>query len=316
MAELAVLGETMAALAAMRIGPLRHARSLELSIAGSESTVAVGACRLGRSAAWIGRLGADELGALVRATLRAEGVAVHAGEDPLAATGLMIKERRTADQRRVHYYRSGSAGSRLSTADLPDNVIEQAAILHTGAITLALSETAAAAVDEAVRRARAAGTLVSFGANYRAKLWAAEEFRSAVTRLLPSVDLLFASLEEAQILLGSDITEPAVLAGALLESGPHTVVLTMGADGALSAGPRGILRGTAEAVTETDPVGAGDSFVAGYLVGVLSGADEATRLAIAGRVAAFSVSAQGDWEGLPSHAEFVQSAAAPGEVSR
>ncbi|MFF7994267.1 sugar kinase [Kitasatospora xanthocidica] len=316
MAELVTIGETMAALSAVRIGPLRHAGALELSVAGAESTVAIGLARLGRTAAWIGRLGADELGERVRMTLRGEGVEVHAATDATAPTGLMIKERRTADRRRVHYYRAHSAGSRLRSEDIPDHLIEGAAVLHTSAITLALSDSAAATVRDAVRRARAAGVTVSFDANYRAKLWEQPDYRRAVSALLPALDVLFASSDEARALLRTDTADPAALATALLERGPRTVVITLGARGALSAGPSGVVRAEAVRVSETDPVGAGDSFVAGYLCATLDGRDEAGRLAHAGRVAAYSVSAHGDWEGLPTATELADPQAAATDVSR
>lgn len=305
MPDLVTLGETMAALAPDRIGPLRHTRHLSLGIAGSESTVAIGVRRLGYTAAWIGRLGDDELGRLVAGTLRSEGVEVCARMDPDAPTGLLLKERRTGSARRVHYYRSGSAGSRLEPADLPAGVIESALVVHMSAITPALSPGAADTTSEVVRRAR----YVSFDANFRSKLWSAEEFRRCVLGLLPQVDLLFASLHEARILLEDPDGEAEELAAALRTKGPATVVVTMGRDGAVSVGPSGVHRVAAEFVVEVDPVGAGDSFVAGYLSALLDGAPEPQRLRIASRTAAFSVSADGDWEGLPTSEELAASAA-------
>ncbi|MEY9913145.1 2-dehydro-3-deoxygluconokinase [Catenulispora sp. MAP12-49] len=299
MPDLVTLGEAMAALSPGRIGPLRHCRHLDLSIAGSEATVAIGVRRLGHSAAWISRLGDDELGALIRSDLQAESVEVHAIADTQAPTGLMLKERRTADIRRVHYYRAGSAASRLQPADLPEGLVESAKILHAGSITPALSPSAAAAVNEAIHRA----SFVSFDANFRSKLWSPQDFRHWVLPVLPSIDLLFASTEEARILLAQGDDDPPALAKALRELGPRTVVLTMGAQGAVSTDPEGVHEAAAVQVTEIDPVGAGDSFVAGYLASLLDGADAATRMRSATRVAAFSVAAHGDWEGLPTAAE-------------
>ena len=305
MPDLVTLGETMAALAPDRIGPLRHTRHLSLGIAGSESTVAIGVRRLGHTAAWIGRLGDDALGRLVRDTLRGEGVEVYVRSDPDAPTGLLLKERRTGNARRVHYYRSGSAGSRLVPADLPPGVIESAPVVHVSAITPALSPGAADTTRELIRRAR----FVSFDANFRSKLWSAEEFRRCVLSLLPKVGLLFASLHEARILLAAPEGGAEELAAALRSMGPATVVVTMGSDGAVSAGPSGVHHVAAEAVAEVDPVGAGDSFVAGYLSALLDEAAEPERLRVASRTAAFSVSADGDWEGLPTAEELAASAA-------
>ncbi|GAA1348724.1 sugar kinase [Streptomyces beijiangensis] len=315
---LVTLGETMAALAPDRIGPLRHASTLGLAVAGSESTVAIGVRRLGHPAAWIGRVGADELGELVTSRLRAESVTVHATADPAAPTGLMLKERRTAALRRVHYYRAGSAGSRLTPADLPAGLIESADLLHATGITPALSDTAAASVRTAIDRAHAASVPVSYDLNHRNRLWSWEEARAFTLPLLPRISLLFASEDEAELLLGHEpgAHSAETLAQELRKLGPETVVITMGADGAVAADSSGTTRISAVPVPEIDPVGAGDSFVAGYLAALLSGADPGERLDQAARVAAWSVATEGDWEGLPTAAELPLTAAPPGTVAR
>jgi 2-dehydro-3-deoxygluconokinase len=136
--------------------------------------------------------------------------------DPDAPTGLMLKEQRIADRRRVHYYRHGSAGSRLTPVDIPAGLIESSRILHAGAITPALSASAAAAVDEAIRRSRKAGVTVSFDANYRAKLWSATDFTDYVHARLPSIGLLFVSVDEAQMLLGGSAQRDPIEAARAL----------------------------------------------------------------------------------------------------
>ena len=116
---LLAVGETMALLTTAEVGRLRHASSLTLGVAGAESNVAIGARRLGCPAAWVGRVGDDELGELVVSRIRAEGVDVGGVvRDPGAPTSLMLKERRTATMVRVVYYRRGGPGSRLEPGDL------------------------------------------------------------------------------------------------------------------------------------------------------------------------------------------------------
>ena len=292
------IGETMAALSPDHIGPLRHARSLGMSIAGSESNVAIGLCRLGHGAAWIGRVGDDELGDLVEMRLRGEGVAVHAARDPAAPTGLMIKEQRLAGMRRVHYYRRDSAGSRLDISDIPDGVIETAAVLHLSGITFAVGPSADATARAAVGRARENAVTVSLDLNHRRRLWSDAEAVAALSPLLSDVDILFASEDEAR-LFEPDADSIEELAVALRGRGPDVVVITLGEDGAVGASARNLLRIAAFPVREVDPVGAGDAFVAGYLSGFLHGEGEPERLRRASAVAALSVATQGDWEGLP-----------------
>jgi hypothetical protein len=90
------MGETMAQLSHGETLPLRHARSLEVGIAGSESNVVIAAARLGVRAAWIGRVGDDEFGRLVTRELNAEGVGAFAGIDRGGPTALMLKASRSS----------------------------------------------------------------------------------------------------------------------------------------------------------------------------------------------------------------------------
>lgn len=85
-------------------------------------------------------MGADELGAFILRTLRAESVEVNTVVvDASRPTGLMLAERRVADVSRVSYYRAGSAGAALSAAEAAESVADAPRILHLTGITPALS---------------------------------------------------------------------------------------------------------------------------------------------------------------------------------
>ncbi|MFF1506848.1 sugar kinase [Streptomyces sp. NPDC058326] len=300
---LVTLGEAMAVAAATEPGPLATGTALRLGWAGAEATVAIGVSRLGHRAAWTGRVGEDAAGAMVLAGLRAEGVDVSAARtDPAAPTGLMLRERRTADRLRVSYYRAGLAGSRLAPEDLDEEQITGARVLHVTGVTPALSDTARAAVTRAVALARAAGVTVSLDVNHRERLWSRADAAGALAGLLPYTDIVFAGPEEASLLVPED--EPERMARALTLIGPGQAVLKLGAGGALVATGDGALHvRPAVPVTAVDPVGAGDAFVSGYLSAVLDGSPVEERLRLAVLCGAFAVSVPGDWEGLPRRAE-------------
>ncbi len=301
-ADVVTFGETMALMRSQTPGPLAHALELSLGIGGAESNVAIALARLGASVAWFGRVGEDSLGDLVVRELRAEGLAVHARRDAGAPTGLMIKERRTQQNQKVWYYRSGSAGSRLGPEDVPAREIAAARLLHITGITPALSESAANAVDLAVRTARDAGTLVSFDINYRAALWSAEEASPVLRRLAAQTDILFAGDDEAALLVGA-AEEPRDLAERLTALGPTQVIVKRGSEGCVALVDGKFLEQPAIAVQPVDTVGAGDAFVAGYLAELLLGLPPAARLLTAVRTGAFACLVPGDWEGMPRRGE-------------
>lgn len=294
--DVVTLGESMGLFRSDAIGSLAHTGSATIAIGGAESNVAIGLARLGCQVAWIGKIGHDSVGDMVRREIRAEGVDVFDVVDREATTGLMLKERRTPTTQNVIYYRSGSAGSRLQAQDLPAGVIEQSKVLHVTGITPALSAQAADSVHAAVERAKASGVLVSFDVNYRSRLWDAGRARPVMRQLAEQSDLVFAGEDEARLILGWD-DSPLALAKGLAQLGPSHVVIKRGAEGcvALIDGQQFTQRGTA--IHPIDTVGAGDAFVAGYLAELVRNEDAQQRLRTASRTGAFACLSPGDWEG-------------------
>lgn len=301
---LVTIGETMGLLRATDVGPLRHARHLQLGVAGAESNVAIGVRRLGHPATWIGRLGDDDMGDLVEATLRGEGVALVVDRDPGRPTGLMVKSQRTSSTTKVSYYRVGSAASALGPDDLPLEAIASAEVLHVTGITAAISSSCMDAVEVAVEHARRNGTTVSFDVNHRSALWPDDVARPVLKTLAINADIVFAGEEEASLVVGTrDEASAADLAAAIADLGPREVVIKRGERGAMSLVDGCVIDEPGMAVTAVDPVGAGDAFVAGYLSALLDGLGPVERLQTANRTGAFAVTVSGDWEGAPTRCE-------------
>ncbi|WP_326820158.1 sugar kinase [Streptosporangium sp. NBC_01756] len=278
------LGE---AFAVVTSGRIRHEHEARLDVTGAELTVAVGLARLGHEAAWLGKVGGDELGVRVLAALRGEGVDVaDARVDEASPTGLLLKESRPGQAARVTYYRSGT---RLTQGNVPMDRIAAATVLHVSGISAALN--ARDAMHAAIRAAQAAGVTVSVAVNYRDQLWPdlgeAEEVLSA---LACSADVLFVRQSEL------DLVKPAL-------TGDREVIVIRGARGA-SVRVNGV-RHDAPGVSGpvVDPTGSGDAFVAGYLSALLERLHPADRLRRGALVAAFAESSTSEWQGLPTRAE-------------
>ncbi|HET6499664.1 MAG TPA: sugar kinase [Amycolatopsis sp.] len=309
---LVTLGESLAVLGTAEPGPLHVGASMRFSFAGAESTVAIGVARLGHPAGWIGRVGADEPGRVIRTQLLAEGVTpagVHV--DTEAPTAILVKQSRTADQTRVTYRRTGSAGSRLCGDDLPAELIASAGVLHTSGITPILSDSAAEAVNAAITVGRDAGTCVSFDVNYRAALWSRETAMPVLRELAERADIVFAGPDELAMIsgCGRDPDELFDAARQLLDRGVAEVVVKDGANGAWTVTAEDIHRRPARVVTVVDPVGAGDAFAAGYLSAVLDELPIPDRLSRGALLGAVCVGTRGDWEGLPYRDELADLAA-------
>lgn len=318
---LVTFGEAMGRISADQIGLLDVNRTFTLSVGGAESNAAVAAARLGADVTWAGRLGCDSVGDLIERRLRTEGVRSRITRDK-GFTGLMVCSRRTNAGVRVDYHRAGSAGSRLTRDDVGEDLIRQAAVLHVTGITPALSDTARATTTWAVRTARDAGVTVSVDVNYRSKLWSPQEAAPVLRGLVQQADIVFAGPEEAALVLGTDeayaavrAREPLALARALGALGARDAIVKDGPRGCAAAIDESEYVRAALPVETVDPVGAGDAFVAGYLVELLAGNDADKRLTTAIRTGAYAVTVPGDCEGLPFRHE-LDSFAAAEDVAR
>ena len=271
--------------------------------------MAIGVANLGQPATWIGRVGRDATGDLIERRLRAEGVDAVAIRDP-SFTGLMVRHRRTGALQHVDYHRAGSAGSRLGPSDIPVDMLRSARVLHVTGITPALSDSARAAVFQAVETARAAGVPVSVDINHRAKLWSRFDAGPVLHDLVSRADIVFAGPEEAAIVVdGPPVAGLARLGAAevVIKDGPRGCTALI--DGETFTVP-------ALSVTVVDSVGAGDAFVAGYLADRMAGAAPAARLETAIAAGAYAVTLPGDCEGLPSRDDLAALRSAKDDVVR
>ena len=285
--------------------PLPTAGHLRLSTAGAEATVAIGLRRLGHDAAWIGVLGTDPIGQRVHRDLAAEGVDVRfVRTSDTAATGFMLRDRGTPEQTVVTYHRAGSAGSQLDPNDIDAafDAISAIDVLHITGITPALSDSCHQAVLRAVVRAREGGLTVSFDVNLRSTLPGSRYVVERARALLADSDVVFAGHDELTAL--TDATDYRSAASELLAAGAREVVIKRGAAGATAYLHNGdVYDEPGLPVAVVDVIGAGDSFVAGYLSAMCEGRPVHDRLARGTQCAARTVGTHGDWEGLPTMAQ-------------
>jgi 2-dehydro-3-deoxygluconokinase len=108
----------------------------------------------------------------------------------------------------VFYNRSNEAGALLKPGDFDWSAILAGGVrwFHSGGIFAALSETTGEVIVEGMQAAKAAGAVVSFDLNYRAKLWniwgGHERAQSVIRRIMQNVDVLVGNEEDLQMGLG------------------------------------------------------------------------------------------------------------------
>jgi 2-dehydro-3-deoxygluconokinase len=252
---------------------LDDARTLDVEVAGAECNVCYALARLDRRVGWVGRLPTHALGQIVMRALRADGVDVSA---VVSAPGERIgtyfieyaAEPRTIQ---VIYDRANSAAARMTVDEVNWDYLLDTRILHLTGITAAVSASCYEIVAEAMRRARAAGVVVSFDVNYRAKLWDAVTASAKLRPLVAQADILFCKGNDARLLFGCAGEPRELVTGLQALTQAKAVYCTFGADGAaLLAGGEFNLQ-PAVPVHIVDRIGSGDAFAAGVLDALLDG---------------------------------------------
>src|ERR687891_1723932 len=221
--DVIALGETMLSLVAVD-GPLTESRTLHVTFGGAEANTCAGLVRLGVSAAWVSRLGADVAGRHVHEAIDGCGVDVRwVRWDPDRPTGLMLRDTRGT----VVYYRGGSAASALGPGDLDAVPVEEArAVLVTGVTALIGPDPQRAAI---VLLDRATGLRV-VDPNIRPGLWGSDRAKELIAPLVERADVLLGGERELAELAGD--LSGAALAHACRAFGPREIAVKRGERGA------------------------------------------------------------------------------------
>ncbi|CAA9580972.1 MAG: Ribokinase [uncultured Thermomicrobiales bacterium] len=239
---------------------------------GKGANQAVAAARSGAPTAMLGAVGRDDFGRQRLADLVNEGIdvaSVAEVDDAASGVALIVVEERTG-QNRIAYVPGATLGV------LPEGACASVRRVRP-AVLLATLELPIATLDALLGVARELGVMTVVNA-------APES--AAGRALLARIDLLIVNETEAGDLLGrpvgSESGSEAALALAAL--GPPTVVVTLGAAGAVVAHAGVATLLPAPTVAVVDTTGAGDAFC-GAAAARLAAGDDALAAAAAGVVA-------------------------------
>jgi sugar/nucleoside kinase (ribokinase family) len=231
-----------------------------LTIGGSGSIVACGAARLGLRTTLTGIVGADLFGKFMLQALADRGVDTGGiVVDSSVRTGVTVILDRRSDRAILTF--PGPIAS-LTAGAVRRELLQRARHVHVSSFFLqtALSPD----LPELFALAKQSGASTSIDPNWDP----AERWDSGLEAVLPYTDVFLPNAQEAMQIAGSSSSESA--ARALADQGP-IVAVKLGPEGALGVPPSGELIRVApiSGVAPVDTIGAGDSFDAGFLAGLL-----------------------------------------------
>ena len=230
---------------------------------GAPANVAVASSRLGASSQFIGCIGEDSFGEMLRKTLTQNKVALDGLQiTDKASTTLAVVTVTPDGERSFSFLRKPGADTMIDRQKAI-GALKGTGILHFGSVSLA-AENCRGTIIDIVRAARESGALISYDPNYRSTLWKSEdEARTWIRSVIPLCDMVKISDEETVLVTGE--VDCGEAAAALIRQGVRLVVVTLGAKGAYWSfnGMDGLVDGFRVKVADTN--GAGDTFFGAFL---------------------------------------------------
>ena len=216
--------------------------------------------KMGKKTAFIGKVGKDQFGALLRDTITEAGIdASNLMVDENVNTTLAFVHTFPDGDREFSFYRNPGADMMLTADEVNPEVVKDTKVFHFGTLSMT-HEGEREATKKAVETAKANGCLVSFDPNLRPPLWSSLDLaKEQMEYGFGKCDILKISDNEIQFVSGKEDYDEGI---AYLQETYNIplILLTMGKDGsrAYYKGMRVERPGFSVKAIET--TGAGDTF--------------------------------------------------------
>lgn len=263
-------------------------QGLNTALGGKGQNQAVAAARAGVATTFIGAVGDDGFGEMVRNGLAADSIDVSHLKTTDKPTGTALIAVDPTGENTIIV----EAGANNDVANLTSE--DSAAISAASALMMQL-EIPLATVIESARIARAVGTRVILNA---------APIQALPKELLDNLDILIVNEHEAaELARDNDLSAELEGVGERLLSLVSTVIVTLGSKGAAlhRVGSEPVVV-PAHRVTAVDATGAGDTFCGAFAAGVVEGMMMDDALRFAGAAASISVENHGAVPSIPLRA--------------
>ncbi len=284
------LGEIMLRLSTPGYSRIVQAQSFDINYGGGEANVAVSLANYGEEAAFVSKIPDNSVGEACVNSLRQFGVdtsKILRGGKRLGIYYLETGASMRPSQ--VIYDRANSAIAEADASEFDfDEIFKGYEWLHVSGITPAISLKARELTKQALMAAKRQGLIVSFGLNYRRKLWTTAAAQECLIPLMEYVDYAIGNEEDAEKCLGFKL--PGDVTKGKLDTAGYEVLLRElcnkfhfkgascslreshsasdnGWSGALYTNDHFYLSKHYE-IRMVDRVGGGDSFSAGLIYGL------------------------------------------------
>ena len=226
--------------------------------------------KMGKKTAFLGKVGKDQFGTLLRATL--EDVGINTSNlltDEQVNTTLAFVHTFPDGDREFSFYRNPGADMMLAEDEVDYDLIRQSKVFHFGTLSMT-DEPVKTATKKALEVAKEAGCLITFDPNLRPPLWSSlDEAKEQMEYGFEYCDVLKISDNEIQFISGKEDYDEGI---RYLQDRYHIplIFLTMGKEGSRAYYKDLRVEREGFTVKAIETTGAGDTFCGCAINGVLT----------------------------------------------
>lgn len=227
--------------------------------------------KMGKSTAFIGKVGNDMFGQLLIDAVKEQGIDTRfLTKDEIVSTTLAFVHTKQDGDRSFSFYRNPGADMMLRDSDLASVDFSETILFHFGTLSMT-DETIAGVTKNAISAAKTSGATISFDPNYRPLLWNSEiKAKEAMWYGIGQCDVLKISDDEIEFLTGEADIDKGI-SEIKKKTNATLICATLGKNGSIAYyGEERVFGRPYVQANTIETTGAGDTFMACVLNTVIT----------------------------------------------
>jgi 5-dehydro-2-deoxygluconokinase len=285
--------------------PMEQTMTFTKYVGGSPANICIGMARLGMKTGFIGKVANDQMGRFIVDYLQenqidaTQVVTDHTG----AVTGLAFTEIKSPTDCSILMYRDNAADLLLSPDEVSEDFVAEAKVVLISGTALAQSPSREA-VFLTLEYARKHGAILVFDLDYRPYTWKSREETAAYYNLAAEkCDVILGTREEFDMMerFEGSANNDQMTASKWFGYNAEIVVIKHGKDGSIAYTKDGLShKGAVFPARVIKTFGAGDSYAAGFLYGLMQGWEISDCMAFGGAAASIVISSHSCSDAMPT----------------
>jgi 5-dehydro-2-deoxygluconokinase len=285
--------------------PMEETMTFTKYVGGSPANITIGMARMGMKTGFIGKVADDQMGRFIIDYLHKNQIDTTnvVTDQTGAVTGLAFTEIKSPTDCSILMYRDNAADLKLSPAEVMEPYVAQAKVVLISGTALAQSPSREA-VFLTLDYARKNGAAIVFDIDYRPYTWTSPEETAVYYNLAAEkCDVIIGTREEFDMMerFESKNANDAATAGKWFEYNAKIVVIKHGKDGSIAYTKDGKShKGSVFPAKVIKTFGAGDSYAAGFLCGLMQGWEISACMEFGGAAASIVISSHSCSDAMPT----------------